>query len=125
MRLPSQPRGSSAVVEEAPSGLAEVIFAADADPVAVGPIGGSPNSLSGRSAEARRLLLQYSNVILFGPPGTGKTHAALAIRDNWRSVHGPDSVLLTTFHPSYSYEDFVEGFRPTEDDPGQFSLQSG
>lgn len=60
------------------------------------------------------------NVVFYGPPGTGKTYRALRIRDAWRATHGNDSVWSVTFHPSYSYEDFVEGFRPDEDDPSRF-----
>jgi 5-methylcytosine-specific restriction protein B len=63
-------------------------------------------------------------LILYGPPGTGKTFVAshlashLARRDNIRMVQ---------FHPSYSYEDFFEGFRPTGAEGGQlqFELRAG
>ncbi|UFH56660.1 McrB family protein [Spirosoma sp. KNUC1025] len=48
---------------------------------------------------------QPHNLILFGPPGTGKTFALQPyLRDKQAS--------LITFHPSYSYEEFVEGIRP-------------
>ncbi|WP_367319704.1 AAA family ATPase [Streptomyces sp. HUAS ZL42] len=69
-------------------------------------------------------------VILHGPPGTGKTRlalgAALALAGR-ADVLGADSsrraefqaellrgdcFRLVTFHPSYGYEDFVEGFKP-------------
>lgn len=83
-----------------------------------------------------RLLQTRRNVVLYGPPGTGKTHAALDIEKAWRQTFGDESVLKTTFHPTYSYETFVEGFRPyyrfspidddTESDtPLLFSLQNG
>jgi 5-methylcytosine-specific restriction protein B len=66
-------------------------------------------------------------VVLYGPPGTGKTRAALQVADRWRAEHGDDSVVLTTFHPSYSYEDFVEGWRPepTAAATGGFDLKAG
>jgi len=48
---------------------------------------------------------QPQNLILFGPPGTGKTFALQPyLRDK--------NASLITFHPSYSYEEFVEGIRP-------------
>ena len=48
---------------------------------------------------------QPHNLILFGPPGTGKT---FALQPYLRHKNGS----LITFHPSYSYEEFVEGIRP-------------
>jgi len=77
------------------------------------------------SNEALRLLKQPRNVILYGPPGTGKTFAAQQVRSQWLQDNGDGSVFFVTFHPSYSYEEFVEGFRPTKDKPGEFTLQSG
>lgn len=71
------------------------------------------------------LLLKRKNVIFFGPPGTGKTHGAHQIADFWRGAHGSSSVIATTFHPTYSYEDFVWGWRPDADDATKFVGQSG
>lgn len=81
--------------------------------------------LDPHAVEALRLLLVPRNVVLYGPPGTGKTRAALQIGDRWRAQHGNDSVTLTTFHPSYSYEDFIEGWRPDPAAPGGFDLKDG
>lgn len=89
--------------------------------------------------------------ILYGPPGTGKTW--LAAREavgtvlpdeyfKWRNGNLSDEGLLdlhqklvlegrikwVTFHPSYSYEDFVEGFRPTKsasEDKVLFEVRKG
>ena len=55
------------------------------------------------------------NLILQGPPGTGKTFIARRIA--WcligRKDNGP--IEMVQFHQSYAYEDFVQGYRPTND----------
>lgn len=77
-------------------------------------------------------LERKGQVILHGPPGTGKTRLALGaalaldgradvlgagadVRQRAEAqaemLHG-DRVRMVTFHPSYGYEDFVEGFKP-------------
>ena len=63
--------------------------------------------------------------IFQGPPGTGKTYVAKSIAE-WCKAHGGD-FRIVQFHPSYSYEDFVEGFRPTLTEGGQagFKLTEG
>ena len=63
--------------------------------------------------------------IFQGPPGTGKTYVAKRIAE-WCRERGGDFEIVQ-FHPSYSYEDFVEGFRPTLSDTGQagFKLKDG
>lgn len=88
-------------------------------------LAGLAEELDQHAVEALRLLLVPRNVVLYGPPGTGKTRAALQIGDRWRAQHGNDSVTLTTFHPSYSYEDFIEGWRPDPAAPGGFDLKDG
>ena len=69
-------------------------------------------------------ILDKHNVVLYGPPGTGKTRDALLFAKKWRLHFGEDAVSQITFHPSYCYEDFVEGFRPTQDGSG-FHLKDG
>ena len=54
--------------------------------------------------------------IFQGPPGTGKTYVAKRLGE-WCREQGGD-FRIVQFHPSYSYEDFVEGFRPTLTDNG-------
>lgn len=61
----------------------------------------------------KRLLEDKKQVIFQGPPGTGKTYVA---RELAKCLAGSeDRVELVQFHPSYAYEDFVQGFRPTVD----------
>jgi 5-methylcytosine-specific restriction protein B len=62
------------------------------------------------------LLEDKKQVIFYGPPGTGKTYVA---RQLARFI-APDDLHRKTvqFHPSYSYEDFVEGYRPRATDEG-------
>ena len=71
------------------------------------------------------LLDDKRQVIFQGPPGTGKTFAA---RELARFLAGSDDrVTLVQFHPSYAYEDFVQGYRPTLTSAGQagFELRDG
>lgn len=70
------------------------------------------------------LLTDRQQIVLYGPPGTGKTYLARAIAAHLTDA---DAVRIVQFHPSYSYEDFFEGFRPTPGDDGSvgFSLRPG
>jgi hypothetical protein len=56
-------------------------------------------------------LARKKNIIFQGPPGTGKTY--IAERLAWNFIEGTNGKTgLVQFHPSYTYEDFVQGFRP-------------
>ncbi len=71
------------------------------------------------------LLRRRLNLVFYGPPGTGKTRAARRLADEWERLNGAGSVFPVTFHPSYSYEDFVEGYRPVDGTPGVYELRDG
>jgi 5-methylcytosine-specific restriction protein B len=83
------------------------------------------------AARVDGILRRKGQVVLYGPPGTGKTYRATAIardlaaRQVFRKpfvalsgseqseIVGPKGLVRAcTFHPSYSYEDFIEGLRP-------------
>lgn len=93
-------------------------------------------------------LERRGQAVLFGPPGTGKTYTALRFAVRWLgelspSLPGVDPyaepgtpafatalgaltaagrLTTVTFHPSYGYEDFVEGFRPVKGGAGGLVL---
>ncbi len=70
------------------------------------------------------LLWERKQVIFYGPPGTGKTYLA---RELARHLTEDGAVKLVQFHPSYTYEDFFEGFRPERGGSGAlaFELRAG
>ena len=70
-------------------------------------------------------LQEKRQVIFYGPPGTGKTYVAREIAKQCQLDSGDFEIVQ--FHPSYSYEDFVEGFRPARTANGQpgFELVQG
>ena len=78
----------------------------------------------GALRKIRKLLDDKRQVIFQGPPGTGKTYVARKLAE--RLAGSADRVRLVQFHPSYAYEDFVQGFRP-ELQGGQpgFALKDG
>lgn len=61
--------------------------------------------------EIERALLRKGQAILYGPPGTGKTYTIQQFL-NWYRLKKDVSYEICTFHPSFQYEDFIEGFKP-------------
>lgn len=62
------------------------------------------------------------NIILQGAPGVGKTFVAKRIAFSMMGVKDVERVMMVQFHQSYSYEDFIMGFRPSTDG---FELKRG
>ncbi|MFC1493329.1 AAA family ATPase, partial [candidate division KSB1 bacterium] len=69
------------------------------------------------------LLKHKKNIVLQGPPGVGKTFMAKRLAFSLLELKDEDKVEMIQFHQSYSYEDFIQGFRPDED--GSFMLKNG
>ncbi|BEK36510.1 hypothetical protein B11476_02130 [Campylobacter coli] len=69
----------------------------------------------------KELLKTHKNIIFHGIPGTGKTYT---IVNNIKNIiKNENQMLITQFHPSFSYEDFIEGIKPTGIENGQLKLE--
>ncbi|EAI2977650.1 hypothetical protein E2809_03455 [Campylobacter coli] len=69
----------------------------------------------------KELLKTHKNIIFHGIPGTGKTYT---IVNNIKNIiKNENQMLITQFHPSFSYEDFIEGIKPAGIENGQLKLE--
>ncbi len=68
------------------------------------------------------LIRTKKNVILQGAPGVGKTFVAKRLAYSMMGEKNLNRVVMVQFHQSYSYEDFIMGFRPNE---SGFELKTG
>lgn len=68
-------------------------------------------------------LREKKNVVLQGAPGVGKTYVARRLAYALIESNDPQRIEIIQFHQSYSYEDFIQGFRPTP--KGHFDLKYG
>lgn len=69
------------------------------------------------------VLKRKKNIILQGAPGVGKTFAAKRLAYAMMGEKDKERVEFIQFHQNYSYEDFMMGYKPTEN--GGFEMQYG
>ena len=68
-------------------------------------------------------LNRKKNIVLEGPPGVGKTFIAKRLAYLTIGYEAPKRVRMIQFHQSYAYEDFIQGYRPSE--KGSFERRNG
>lgn len=68
------------------------------------------------------LVKNKKNIIMQGAPGVGKTYSAKRLAYSMMGVKDLTRVMMIQFHQSYSYEDFIMGFRPSS---AGFELKKG
>ncbi|MCL6603992.1 MAG: AAA family ATPase [Paenibacillus sp.] len=77
-------------------------------------------------SKLEQALMRKGQCILYGPPGTGKTFMARRYIE-WKhtqlNLNQGQNVEICTFHPSFNYEDFIEGFKPIAGDNGTVAFQ--
>ena len=68
-------------------------------------------------------LERKKNIILQGVPGVGKTFCAKKIMYSLMNCKDESKIKIVQFHQSYSYEDFIQGYKPNDD--GKFEIKNG
>lgn len=102
--------------------ISETEAASNAEPYSIEDALGSLFLEKGEVEEILLLWQAKKNIILQGPPGVGKSFAAEKLAFALMGDAERDRIGFVQFHQSYSYEDFVEGFKPTETG---FDLKAG
>jgi 5-methylcytosine-specific restriction protein B len=115
-----------ALDEPPPLGLAEVIAWRTREAIwGESPAQRAPAASTGAAGPCA----PPQNIIFYGPPGTGKTFRVVRealrrcgvdpdglapeqVTERLRALQAEGRVEVLTFHPSYGYEEFVEGIRP-------------
>jgi 5-methylcytosine-specific restriction protein B len=84
-----------------------------------------PDGFSWQDAfdQAKSAVINHQPVILFGPPGTGKTKMVYDLKKSLQEENRLGKFETVQFHRKFSYEDFIEGFSPSVS--GAFEKRDG